>query len=408
MKPPWIKCAPESSELLSLCLSKVRGLHKSKMVDASFIWTESHCKRIKIKVTVQKEVMSSVVEQSFIVEFKVENLQCDDCKKIFTPHLWSAAVQVRQKVEHKRTIMFLEQLILKHDAHAKALNVKEFDEGMDFYFAHKTHALILADFIQNYFPIKMKPSKQLISVDDNSNIANYKYTYFIEIAPLCKDDLCLIPKVLRKELGGVSPIMLVVNINTMITLWDPIHTKFSHVDSANYWKYEIKALCSRSKLTPFIILKIEKEGETENDSNTSRHTHSKERTPCDKADVYNVEVQRQADFGNTMETFLIRTSVENLKPMDHVLCYDLVNLNIQEVEEIEDKSKVPDIVIAKRFYPNRKKGKSRIWKLKEIEKETDANKAKQDKAAKDKEEFMEMLEEEPQERKKINLYKVIQ
>jgi len=30
---------------------------------------------------------------------------------------WKASVQVRQKVTHKRTFLWLEQLILKHNAH---------------------------------------------------------------------------------------------------------------------------------------------------------------------------------------------------------------------------------------------------------------------------------------------------
>jgi len=49
--------------------------------------------------------------------------------------------------------MYLEQLILKYGAHSKALSIKEFPDGMDFYFSNKTHALVLNDFIANYFPI---------------------------------------------------------------------------------------------------------------------------------------------------------------------------------------------------------------------------------------------------------------
>ena len=49
----------------------------------------------------------------------MQTLQCADCKKQFTPHTWNALVQVRQKVDHKRTLYHLEQLILKYGAHDK-------------------------------------------------------------------------------------------------------------------------------------------------------------------------------------------------------------------------------------------------------------------------------------------------
>ena len=49
-------CELESKEMLSLCLSKVQGLNKVKFIDATFIWTEPHSRRIKVKITVQKEI----------------------------------------------------------------------------------------------------------------------------------------------------------------------------------------------------------------------------------------------------------------------------------------------------------------------------------------------------------------
>jgi len=58
LDPPnkWIPAALESRDLLALCLRKMRGLAKLRLVDASFIWTEPHSKRVKLKVTVQQEV----------------------------------------------------------------------------------------------------------------------------------------------------------------------------------------------------------------------------------------------------------------------------------------------------------------------------------------------------------------
>ena len=68
---------PESAELMALLLKKPRGLGSVRLVDASFIWTEPHSRRIKIKACVQKEVVSgAVMQQSFVIEYMLSNKQC--------------------------------------------------------------------------------------------------------------------------------------------------------------------------------------------------------------------------------------------------------------------------------------------------------------------------------------------
>ena len=51
--PPkqWIRAELESKELLTFCIKRVKGLQKVKLIDASFIWTEPHSKRIKVRLT---------------------------------------------------------------------------------------------------------------------------------------------------------------------------------------------------------------------------------------------------------------------------------------------------------------------------------------------------------------------
>jgi NMD protein affecting ribosome stability and mRNA decay len=46
--------ALESKELLGLCLKRIRGLNKVRLVDARWIWTEPHSNRLKIELTIQK------------------------------------------------------------------------------------------------------------------------------------------------------------------------------------------------------------------------------------------------------------------------------------------------------------------------------------------------------------------
>jgi NMD protein affecting ribosome stability and mRNA decay len=69
---------------------------KVKLVDAGFIWTEPHSKRLKVKLTIQDEVMNgTILQQGFVVEFVVENHMCLECNRAnANPNSWTACVQV--------------------------------------------------------------------------------------------------------------------------------------------------------------------------------------------------------------------------------------------------------------------------------------------------------------------------
>jgi nonsense-mediated mRNA decay protein 3 len=146
LSPPqsWVAVQPESRELLgtsflwhpytsteplpiAICLKKIsRPLLKVRLIDASFIWTEPHSKRVKIKVTIQKEVLANtVLQQTFTLTLVVHTGQCPSCTRLAAKNTWKAMVQVRQKVTHKRTFLWLEQLILKHNAHKSVIDSNE-------------------------------------------------------------------------------------------------------------------------------------------------------------------------------------------------------------------------------------------------------------------------------------------
>lgn len=113
------------SQEFNTCLLQINGLKKVKLIDAAWIWTEPHSRRLKLKLTVQKEVGNgAVLQQAMIVTFVVRNQQCNTCAAAFTDNTWTAVVQVRQRVDHKRTFFYLEQLILKHSAHTQCISIQ--------------------------------------------------------------------------------------------------------------------------------------------------------------------------------------------------------------------------------------------------------------------------------------------
>lgn len=158
MSPPnsWTLARPESQELLAICLKKLKGLNKVRLTDAHFIWTEPHSKRLRVSLTIQKEVLTAtVLEQIFEIEYLVQHGQCPDCARLAAKNTWKALVQVRQKVSHKRTFLFLEQLILKHGAQKDTISVKEVRDGLDFFYSSKSHAIKMVDFLTSVVPIRL-------------------------------------------------------------------------------------------------------------------------------------------------------------------------------------------------------------------------------------------------------------
>lgn len=109
---------------MAICLRKISGLSSVKLIDASWIWTEPHSQRLKVKLLIQKEVMNGLVlQQSTIVEFVIRNQQCVQCQASFAQGAWHSIVQVRQRASHKRTFFFLEQILLRYNAHADCVNI---------------------------------------------------------------------------------------------------------------------------------------------------------------------------------------------------------------------------------------------------------------------------------------------
>lgn len=89
-------------------------------------------------------------------------------------------------------------------------------------------------------------------------------------------------------------------------------------------------------------------------------------------------------------------------------------MNINELEELDDKHPVPPVVIVKKTYPKfRKSQKHRLWKLKHLEKEglddnnihTKRDKNQANKQKKDYEMFLQDIEEEPEIRQQIDLFR---
>lgn len=405
LSPPqqWVVAQLESRELLALCLRKLRGLSKVRIIDASFIWTEPHSRRIKLKITIQQEAFQgTILQQTFEVEFVQANQQCPDCAKSFTHNTWRAVVQVRQKVPHKRTFLYLEQLILKHQAHRDTINIKEVHEGIDFFFSARNHAEKFVDFLTSVAPVQNKKSQELISMDTHTSVKSYKFSYSISIVPICKDDLVALPIKLAKSMGNISPLAICHRIGTEVNLLDPNTLQSAAVSTPVYWRAPFYPLSDVTQLVEFMVMDIEPD-----------YSIQKGRFVLAECTV-----ARTADLGVNDKTYFTRTHLGAILNVGDTVMGYLMNgtqFNNNEFEAIENSkqyaSQIPDVVLVKKSYPRKQKAggaAKRNWKLKRMareESEMAPRKQDQERLERDFEMFLRDVEEDEEVRAGMQLYR---
>ncbi|CAB4300606.1 unnamed protein product [Prunus armeniaca] len=354
LQPPrtWIKAQLESKELLTFCVKRLKNLNKVRLVHAEFIWTEPHSKRIKVKLKVQKEVLNgAILEQSYVVEYVQQEHMCESCSRVqANPDQWVASVQLRQHVSHRRTFFYLEQLILRHGAAASAIKIKQMEQGIDFFFANRSHGVKFVEFVGKVAPVRSRSDKQLVSHDSKSNNYNYKHTFSVEISPICREDLICLPPKVRSSLGNLGPLVICTKVTNSIALFDPFTLRHCFLDTDQYWRYSFKSLHTSRELVEYIVLDIE-------------------------------IISPEVNVGGSS--------------------------NDDELEKYRGLV-IPDAILIKKSYEEKrqkKHAKARPWKLKSLGMEVD-DKAKldQEKVDSEYEQFLKDLEENPEMRLNISLY----
>lgn len=401
LQPPaaWISATLESRELLSICIKKLKGLNKEvRLIDAGFIWTEPHSKRIKVKLTIQKEVMGgAVLQQVFVVEFTVNNQMCPDCHKVEAKDYWKAVVQVRQKVEHKKTFFYLEQLILKHNAHKDSVGIKQAHDGLDFFFSSKDNARKLVDFLLTVVPCRYQTSQKLISHDIHNNSYNYKFTFSVEIVPICKDSVVVLPGKLAKQLGNIGQVCVCTRITSNVNLIDPNTLQVADVTAPVFWRNQFNCVCSPKQLTEFIVLEVEQISQKDR-----KHTLSPVSSKHLLADVY---VSKASELGLNDSQYHCRSHLGHLLHAgDSVLGFDFTHSNVNDrYLQAIPTDKVPDIVLVKKIFGNKENRiKKRKWKLKHLRKESGSDLSAN--GENDYHDFLDDLEEDPSFRQNVNIY----
>jgi len=301
----------------------------------------------------------------------------------------------------RRTFLYLEQLILKHSAHKDTINIKEVKDGLDFFYAQRNHAEKFLDFLTSIAPVRTKKAQELISMDIHTSTKSYKFSFSVEIVPICKDDLVALPIKLAKQIGNVSPLTICHRVGTSINLMDPNNLQTADVPTPIYWRSPFTSLADVQEMVEFVVMDIEPIGPQNGRFLLAEAT-----------------VARSSDLGVNDTTYFTRTHLGNvLHPGDQVMGFHLTgtNFNNPNFEALEESntysSHIPDVILVKKFYARKKKSMARNWRLKRINKEEGEmlpRKQDQERMERDFEMFLRDVEEDTDLRSTLAVYKVQQ
>ena len=254
LRPPYVKIERESADMMNLCLSRIKSYDKKvKIIDSNFIYTEPHSKVIKIKVTLEKEVEKNIITQNLVIDFKEKWLLCRDCQKVQTPYVWASCVQIRKRVPHKKTMLYLEQIILHNKMQKNALNFREANDGFDFFFTTRRGGEVFSNWLATVVPAKITYTKKYVSLSTST------FTYLVDIANVAKYDLFLLDKESCTKLGGIGPLLVCTRLSSRTIFIDPRTFNYLYLDGNTFFKYTFKSFCNSNQLTEFLILDVYEE-----------------------------------------------------------------------------------------------------------------------------------------------------
>jgi nonsense-mediated mRNA decay protein 3 len=273
--------------------------------------------------------------------------------------------------------------------------VKKVHEGLDFYFYNKHDAKKLVDFLMGVVACRYKTSERLISHDIQNNSYNYKHTFSVELAPVCKDDIVCLPKKVAQSMSNISQIVVCNKVANSIQFVDPMTGEMAELSSASYWSTPFTTFTSKKQLSEFTVIEVD----------TEHERGGRDKNKYIPADVY---LMRDSTSGFGSDTqFHCRSHLGRvLHPGDTVLGFDFTTANINDdnIEKMRD-DRVPEVVIIKKSYGDKKKRqRARNWKLKRL---TAAEDGDGDKTDNEDEyyDFLEDLEEDSELRQNVNIYR---
>jgi nonsense-mediated mRNA decay protein 3 len=458
----WLPYDMETPELLSFCIKKIPFFHNNannsiKITDSNWIWTEPHSKRLKLYINYEhklEDYQSLAISNQIQAEYVIKNKQCMTCIYENNDHTWNAMIQLRSftssssissmisantlstSVMNSHTVSKIfyqiETLLIQskmyqiisdietlsmssnkssgsgqsqQKSHANAIS-----NGLNLFFRQKNQAEKVMSFLQEYFPFIIKKSKKIISANQQSSTSRSEHIILMELLPVNRNDLLLIPK----QVHGKNELMIINKLSSIIHCLNPLTLATYDINITKYCQYPFQTILNEKYLVPFVVLDIipidfegvssvggsvaggnTTQGKKHNRKNKKANKHddwpSKTLPPpvsssvpppppvtaspgkkspsldYDNRSVKSISgkwqlaeavVMRESDLGENDTSYTVRTHLGNiLQAGDTVLGYDLLHavLGCQQEHSLNSlrAQDVPEILLVKKIFPEK-------------------------------------------------------
>jgi len=236
----------------------------------------------------------------------------------------------------------------------------------------------------------------------NSNTYNYKYVFSVEVVPICKDNVVCLPSRLAKSLGSIGQICHVNKVTHLLHLIDPNTGQVAEINASTFFKMPFGNLVLPKQLTEYTVMNIEPITEKERHKFAGQGALSKRHVLAD------CWVVKTSELGMTEDNIHCRTHLGHLlQPGDTVLGFDLKNTNVNDGNlDQMPADKIPDVVLVKKVYAEKSlRHRRRKWKLKRLNDALQDNDKGSTGGNDDYDDFLNDLEEDPELRQNVNVYK---
>ncbi len=379
----WHHMPLEGASLMGHCLKKLAlDKHSARIVESSWIWTEPHSKRLKIAVVIQKEHLNVKLQQRVVVEYIVRSKQCLQCIRENTDHTWGAMVQVRQRLGgNKASLYQLETMLTKSGLYNLMQDVVVRHEGLDLMFKSKNQADRVVQAIMSAMPAQKQTSAKMVSQDKRANTKHMELTVLLEVVPVSKHDLVVLPR----GLSGSRPVLLLCHKRSSnLHLISPQTLQRVELNAAKYFATPFTPLLKVKDLVEYVVMDVtpvddaayaegwgagvgagghhtgssdgaEGSEEGASDSRRSKKANARPKQTTGDASagksfcLAHAEVARVTDLGSNGKTITALTHLGHLLSAgDIVLGYDLATANYDESALEGLKGDLPDVVLVRK------------------------------------------------------------
>ena len=209
----------------------------------------------------------AVYRQSTSVVFTVRDQMCPMCKKQSANDnlMWSAVVQIRQHgVARKHTLMHLEELMMTHKAHAHAIGIqrgRDAGGGLDVFFKKNSSAKTFVEFVQARVPCRIQTTKSMVGHDGKSNVHRFQAAHKLEVVPVSKNDLLLLPRRAAAAMGLPLGVALCTHVSSTAHVVHIPHRASKElftgeITASSFYRDPFRPLVSSDRLVVFQVLDI--------------------------------------------------------------------------------------------------------------------------------------------------------